>query len=289
MSARKQFRHRVNATGISISHPDTESYFDSSYIEENTYSPIDKFILNSNKLNLLYSKVIDTSGDLLSPDLVRTQYNLILLGYISAVESYLREIIRKLIVIDSCCRTASENRLLSFGAAVYYEKELLPEALLENCSFASKKNIIDSFKNFLGIKGHCPQEVDSILSNFEKICHLRHCIIHRFGKLGSNNAIKFGLDSHSKCLEKPISLNEDKLYEIYLICENTVLVLNHYLYEKILFRTIEPEHSEWTWDLRKDKEKFQKYYYLFASSKKPPEPTSNLQDAYTALRNYKLL
>jgi hypothetical protein len=276
-----EFTYRVNATGITIPQPDTVTYFDRSYTETGE-SPIDKFFLNVNKLNLL---IVNT--DTLEPDLLKTQYKLILLGYISAVESYLREIIRRLIVTDKCSRAANESQMLSFGAASHYEKDLLPEALLENCSFANKKNVIDAFKTFLGLKGHTKPEAEDVLSEFEKICQLRHCIVHRFGKLGSNNAIKFGLAQHLSCLEKPIDLDTRKLYEVYQICENTVLVLNDYLFKRIITRTIEPDNSEWTWDFRRDKKKFKEYYELFVSLRKPPAPPPTLKDIYTNLRNYK--
>ncbi len=281
---RSEYQYRVNATGITIPAADTTAYFDVAYLET-VESPIDKFFIKIRDLNLLNTKI--DSVTMFTADLKKTQNNLILLGYVSASESYFRELIRQLIVIDRRSRLASENQMLTFGAAIHYSKELLPEALLENCSFASKKNIIDAFKDFLGLKGHTPQEVEKVLSEFEKICQLRHCIVHRFGKLGSNNAIKFGLESHLDCLEKPLVLNINQLYQVYQICENTILVINDHLYKRIMIRTLEPDISDWSWDLRKDKNKFEKYYSLFASLQKPPMPVSSATEAYNKLREYK--
>jgi len=278
-----QYTHRVNSTATSISPIETLRCFNISHIESQK-SPIDSCFEKINNLNLIHVKFSSLSG--IGKDIFDTQNNLILLGYISAVESYLREIIRKLIILDIASRISSEEQQLNYGAAINYTPEMLPEALLEKSSYASKKNIIESFKIFLGLKGHFTQELDETLNEFEKICHLRHCVVHRFGRLGSSNAIKFGLDKHSECLEKPISLDTNKLFDIHQICENTVLVINDFLFKRILQRSVEPEYSNWIWDLRKDKKEFTRYYDLFMSTIKS-DSISSLAKAYNELRDYK--
>lgn len=278
------FTHRVNSTATTISAFDTLSCFDISH-QEPKKSPIDSCFEKIGNLNLIIVRFSTITG--ISQEVVDTQNNLILLGYISAVESYIREIIRKLIILDNASRYSSEEQQLNYGAAINYSLELLPEALLEKCSFASKNNIIDTLKTFLGLKGHTPQELLTTLDEFEKICHLRHCVVHRFGKLGSSNAIKFGLDRHSNCLEKPIKLDSNKLFNIHQVCENTVLVINDYLFKRILQRTVEPDYCNWLWDLRKDKKEFLKYYELFYSNIKP-NSISNMTKAYNELRTYKI-
>lgn len=277
-----QFIHRISPTATSQQPFDTNSCFDSTYIES-TYSPIDHCFEKFDVLNLIHVKFNAIAA--LNQQDIDTQNNLILLGYISAVESYLREIIRKLILIDDSCRVSSESQTLNYGAALNYQTEMLPEALLEKSSYASKKNIMDSFKNFLGLKGQVSAELTSALEEFEKICHLRHCIVHRFGKLGSSNAIKLGLDSHSYCLEKPIQIDTNKLFSINTICQNTVSVINDYLYKKILLRTTNSNFSNWCWDLRRDKSKFKIYYDIFYCTVNSP-PNSDLKSTYNALRDY---
>lgn len=278
------FTHRVNSTATSITPLDTISCFDTNHTESKK-SPLDSCFQKINNLNFIYVKFSALQN--LPTEIIDTQNNLILLGYISAVESYLREIIRKIIITDKAARISSEEQQLNYGAAINYAPEMLPEALLERSSYASKKNIIDSFKSFLGINGNSPSELIKTLDEFEKICHLRHCVVHRFGKLGSSNAIKFGLDKHSNCLEKPIKLDSNKLFTINQVCENTVLVINDYLFKKILERTVQPEYSKWQWDLRKDKTEFAKYYNLFVSTIKP-DTISSLAKAYNDLKTFKL-
>ncbi|MFA6059188.1 MAG: hypothetical protein WC756_13370 [Taibaiella sp.] len=277
------YNHRPNATANTILPFDTTSCFDLSF-NESLLSPIDTCFDKIADLNLIFVRFSAIVG--IPQNIIVTQNNLVLLGYISAVESYIREIIRKLIVLDGASRISSEEQQLNYGAAINYNLEMLPEALLERSSFASKANIIEAFKVYLGLKGHTPPELTSTLEEFEKICHFRHCVVHRFGKLGSSNAIKFGLDNHSIYLEKPLSLDAAKLFVINQVCENTVLVINDYLFKRVLTRTVEVPYNLWKWDLRKDKKTFAKYFNLFHSTRKPGA-VPNMTNAYRELIKFK--
>ena len=276
-----EFKFKINADATTVTSFITNNCFDQTYIENNN-SPIDNCLVKIDQLNLIHTQysAIPTTADN-----IPTIYNLILLGYISAIESYIREVVRKIIVIDKTSRISCELEEINYGAAINYPKDLLPEVILEKASFASKRNIIDSFKKFLGLEGHQPDELIKTLEEFEKICHLRHCIVHRFGKLGSQNAIKFGLDNHSALIEKPLKFNIDMVFDLSIICTNTVLVVNKYLFSKILERTATKNDNIWEWDLRRDKSKFLMYYNLFCSTTKP-HATTSLNNAYTELKNF---
>jgi len=249
----------------------TQGLFDTDFKESNI-SPIDTFFEKTTELNKLITDPDDFPVQLT---------NLILLGYVSAVESYFREIIRKLILIDPFSKEKCEKHSLTYGAAIIYNSEMLPEAMLENCSFAGSDNIIKSLQNFLGItKGDYSSDVIEAMSQFSNVCQLRHCCVHRFGRLGSNNAIALGLEDHKEYLEKPVKIDFNTLQEIFLVCNNMVKEINSFLFGKILVRNaIEGLHG-WTWDLRKDKAEFKKIYDLFVSKTNPPEPIPSLQNAY---------
>lgn len=64
------------------------------------------------------------------------------------------------------------------------------------------------------------------------VCQLRHCIVHRFGFLGSNNAITLGLATHKNYLEKPLVISFSHLNEMVQVCENTVKLINNFLFVK---------------------------------------------------------
>lgn len=189
--------------------------------------------------------------------------SLVILGFVSSVESYCRAIIRRLLLVDNLSRRSSYGRPLSYGAAVFHSQELLPEALLESVSFHNPKNIKDAFKEFLGIQIALQKdsEINEALADYNIVGHLRHCVVHRAGLLGSKNAIELGLDEHNTFLEKPIDVNFAAIQEIGSVCENLVKLLNDRLFSYVLKRTT--TEINWTGDLRKDKKYFVTYFDLF--------------------------
>lgn len=274
MAKTNNYQYRINDYSKS-SKLETQDLFDKDFRESNM-SPIDTFFEKTTELNKLVGLPADFSSQLAV---------LILLGYVSAVESYFREIIRKLILIDNASHKKCEKQSLTYGAALTHGPEMLPEALLETVSFAGSENIKNSLNRFLKIaQGDCSSDVNEALDQFSKVCQLRHCCVHRFGRLGSNNAIALGLEDHKEYLEKPLKIDFDSLQEIFLVCNNMVREINNFLFEKILKRSVSEGAYSWEWDLRKDKVEFKKYYDLFISDKNPPSEIPTLKKAYEEFR-----
>ena len=246
---------------------DTRNLFDIGY-KETSLSPIDEFLNRLSIVNRLAPKPAEF-------DTIQAQ--LVLLGVIAAVESYLRTILRKIISVDRVANECVHRCEVSYGAAIHLSKELLPEAVLEKFSFVSKRSIIDALRDLIGIKGEPPVELVTAIDAYVRVCQLRHCAVHRFGKLGANNAIALGLSDHGKLLEKPLQLDYASLQNAILIATNIVREINNHLYSALMSRL------EWRWDYRQDKADFQRYHALFAiktgTAKSPPP-----RDVYDSLK-----
>jgi hypothetical protein len=253
---------------------DTATLFDRNF-DEGKLSPIDQFIKNTNSVNLVWLSLPDISPELAS---------IALLGYMSAVESYMRALIRNIINIDKTAKLAVESLQISFAAAVHNNKELLPEALLEETSFVSLDNIKKSLNKFIGLQPNY-SDMEKHFEEFEKICQLRHCCTHRFGKLGTKNAVALGLAKHNNCLEKPIKLGRAELELSADILRDFVKSLNNIVFRAILDRTavggktsvqgLNAVKENWRWKYHQDRKRFMQFYSLFASttdSVPSPEP-----------------
>jgi hypothetical protein len=275
--AHSSFNYRI----IGITHSTwglkAEDIIDSSY-KEPGLSPIDTFMEMSRELN----KLLPGDPEKLSHHLS----NLLVLGYISAVESFIRKLLRQLIVVDEMSKTACEKCKLTYGAAVSYDMEMLPESLMEERTFTGKEGIRSAFKDLLGItKNKYSTDVEDVLEQYSQVCQIRHCIVHRFGYIGSDNARKLGVVDYKNVLAKPIKLDFDALQHILLVCNNTVKALNNFLFIEILGRTIEGENRFWEWDYRKDKTKFKRYFELFYSKVLGSgDPAKECRDAYFRLK-----
>ncbi len=245
----------------------TENLFNDA--GESPNSPIDTYV---NRSRALFTKLGEFERanllDINSTD-DRHIYNLFLLGFISNVESYFRSIIREVIIIDPIAYQACLEEQVTYAAAIHHKNELLPEALLEHCSFISRDNISNSIKNFIGLPLNKQElhtkEVFKNLDLFEQLCQLRHCIVHRAGLLGSKNAVKLGIDSHKIFFEKPITLNTSFLQESSLICLNSVRTCNNLLFNLLIHRFIKEYDQCVTWDFRYDGKWFKPYFKLFSS------------------------
>ncbi|MBR7798887.1 hypothetical protein [Undibacterium fentianense] len=248
--------------------PDTVSLFDCNYSEVST-SAVDIYIENCREINKLWA-----GSSSVSPEFSR----LLLLGYVSAVESYFRTIISTVINTDDKARADAHTYTISFGAVLFQNKQSMAEALLEGISFASEEAIRKAFLKFLAIKD-IPEDIKSLLLEFEKICHMRHCCVHRFGKLGTQNGIALGLERHKRVLEKPLTLGKDALGDIASWLMSFVKAINNFMFRTLLDRSNSdknPYKINWTWNYSKDRAIFLRFYKMFASIKDgTPSPSIN--------------
>jgi len=279
---------------------------------ESLISPIDLFIAKNRELNALLidpnnfstqidalnfqkkvskKAVVELKKALSNPLIISPMLaNLILLGHISAVESYFRAIFRKLVIIDQETQRLCYEKSLHYGAVLVHEKHSLPDALLEFISFSSKANIESTLKEFFGTKGNLPAGLANSLEEFNKICQLRHSIIHKFGTLGANN-LKHDLMNLTNYINKPIKNDFSSIQDISLICKNVVLELNQLIWQTSMIRLIaDYQSNKWrkrlttpfSWKWSTDKKLFKSYFDLFFSTEaKPANP--KMKDAYLDL------
>jgi hypothetical protein len=243
---------------------DTESVFDASF-REGRLSPIDQFLINTNKINVFWA----------GEGITQEFGTICFLGYMSAVESYIRALIRGIIQVDSFAQEIAFDKDIKFGAAMHHEKSLLPEALMDSHSFISIKNIQTTFNDLIGLNLSLSNQV---VKEFDKICQLRHCCVHRFGKLGAKNAMSLGMEKHKSLLEKPVNFNREQISLVSANLRSIVKTINNSAYKAVIDRTTptfknatdrrkyEREHTPvWAKNYSEDKAKFGLYYKLFAT------------------------
>jgi hypothetical protein len=305
---------RINSAYTPPAGFNISNVFDMSTQDDNA-SPIDMFIQKSVELNRLLLDPNSVKGALLKLkrgrrlkqsiyDKIITHIdnpvnvspvlsNLVVLGHISAVESYFREMFRQVILIDNIAQDACREQFVTFGAATTHDVKTLPNALLEKTTFSGRYNIQEALKDYLDFKGNLPTAIDEVLKEFSKICQLRHCIVHRFGKLGVSNAIKIDWQTHKSHVERPIKINYNDLQNVSQICSNLVKEINNYSWQTLMMRLIsdgtynsykKKNTISWTWNWKDDKAKFKKYYDIFFSVLASPTNV-DIKSAYRDYQN----
>ncbi|WP_298625377.1 hypothetical protein [uncultured Zoogloea sp.] len=271
---------------------DTAKWFDAAHVPV-VESPIDEFRRNLAEINKLYLRAEQHN------EYVPMLGSLVYLGMVSAAEGYFRSLLRRLIRQDTACEANAATRTVTYGAAIHHEPALLPESLLEGVSLASAKNVFSELRSLCGIE--IPDSLQQLFQNFEAISQVRHCGIHRFGKLGSQQALRLGIDQHKPLLEKPLALQVEQLQEIADALQALIHAVNSLCFSEILKRTHtagptgrgkEKLYQEvWQQDWEADKVRFTLYYDIFASTSKP-DPSAPVKDVYDAfmtfVKNYDL-
>lgn len=248
----KLFRSRI-LVSVAQANPvlATHTLFDAAH-KESVDSPIDEFLKRLQSVNRLAPQPLNFDA---------FQGQLVLLGAVAAVESYLRTIFRRLISLDAASQSRVQDQDVSYGAALYLSKELMPEAILERIAFVSEKSIVDALRQLLAISGSMPPDIDAAIADYVRICQLRHCAVHRFGKLGVKNAISLGLADHRNLLEKPLKLDYAALQNAIAIATGLVKTLNNFLFNEMICRV---PQAKWTGVYAADKMLFKSYYNLFS-------------------------
>jgi hypothetical protein len=248
----KEFRSNLAISTAPANPPlATHKLFDSSYMEFKG-SPIDEFTARIRVVNKLSPQPTQFDA---------YQGQLVLLGTVAAVESFLRAIFRKAISMDLVCQEKALKKDVSYAAALHLTPELLPEALLEKISFTSSDNIEKALRELLGVSGELPADVKSVIDDYVKVCHLRHCAVHRFGKLGASNAVHLGILEHKVLLEKPLILDYVALQNAIAIATAFVRTLNSFLFNVLLSRLPDGYFSG---VYGVDRGQFLAYYGMFA-------------------------
>ena len=248
----------------------THTLFDATH-KESRDSALEQFMVNLHAINMLTP-----------PPGAFNSYlgQLLLLGTIAAAESFVRTLFRRIISLDETAQNLVYDRDVSYGAALYLSPDLMPEALLEKFSFISKTNIVNALRELLAIKGNLPPELELAIDDYGRVCQMRHCAVHRFGKLGAKNAMALGMSDHKNLLEKPLKLDYVSLQNSMAISTGFVKTLNNFLFNELLSR-VDP--SEWSGVYSQDKRIFMRYYKLF-SDKKSSSPSAAPKHYYLELQ-----
>ena len=231
----------------------TATLFDLSHVES-SHSAVDQYLTRLTSINLL-----TPAPAAFNP----LQAQLVLLGVVAAVESYFRTLLRRLITLDADCQKCTEEQVVPFGAAMHLSKPMMPEALLERVTFVSETSLVEAIRQFVGLKGNLPPDLLTTFKDYAAVCQLRHCAVHRFGKLGVKNAIYLGLSEHKPILEKPLVLTYLALQNAIAISTGVVKTTNNFLFNEVLSRL---PSTTWTKKWGKDKAVFMRYYDLFADT-----------------------
>lgn len=207
-------------------------------IDDADASPIDRFYKTKNELLRLGNPEAMENSKLLS--------ELLVIGIMSATERYFRDIFSAFISICPVARETTSGQSIAISSVLWSKKYGLKKGLFENISFADKKTVINACKTFLGYEIQKKDLAYAMLDSYEKVCQIRHCIVHAGSHWVAKNAISLGINARENEIKVDISF--DNLQECIAICTNLVICFNLDLFEIMCKRWAIDwrKRSEWT-------------------------------------------
>lgn len=124
---------------------DTCQVFQVSH-DDSLLSPIDQFIVNTLPLNRSWLTRDPQQ------EFERHEGLVLVLGYVSAVESYMRALIRRVLLVDPVAQKTCQTKVVTYAAACVSKPELLPEALMEEHVFSGEDHVTQGLSKFLAVE-----------------------------------------------------------------------------------------------------------------------------------------
>ncbi len=222
------WKNSVNMPNTALSNSDPSLFVEEIKIPVNC--PIDNFYATTSEINTKCSpNFILTNGNVIS--------SLMLVGLISATENYFREILGEILSICPISKIKSAEQKIQLGSLLWGDRSVHNKTAFEFVAFSSLKNIIDTFNNFLDHKVAQHGSWKLGLLEFDKLCELRHAVVHSDNLIAGKNAIKLNLQNSRK--PQRIKIDYHNLQYASLVCTSTVQAANNELFEMMVTRWAE--------------------------------------------------
>lgn len=181
---------------------------------------------------------------------------------VSNTENYFREILSAILKYCPESQKKAVSNNINFGSVIWHTKEDMERGALENISLASSENIKNTVNKFLGINIG-DNNLKDIFKEFDKVCELRHGIVHSGRVLAGKNGLKLNVKPISEIMK--INVDYARLQEIVSVCNTLVVACNQFLFNQMVKRWAVDWRKESTWTSSKETEMFKNIWNTFHS------------------------
>lgn len=186
---------------------------------------------------------------------------LLLLGLISSTEGYFRSILSAALDICPVCKNTAAEKQINLGGILWHGKNEFRRSAFEHMSFASGKELMTATKGYLGFEMK-KSIFESILDDFDTVCHLRHGLIHNAGILPGRNAVQIDIKPYAKPVE--IRIDFAFLQNAAATMESLVVTFNRALFSEMCARWASKWRGRADWDPIDEKKRFLQIWNIFS-------------------------
>lgn len=209
------------------------------------------------------------------------QHGLILTASAVAIaEDFVRSILAD--VVTLCPLAAERSYELDTRMEFVFEGDP-SEALrgvLDKQSFSSRTTVTEWLKRLLGKPVAKNSTLDTLLADFERVSHIRHCAVHAGGYISGHNAKNLGVPrGHWISFAEP-----GAVHEVIATVASTVRTVNQFVFESVVSSWIDQQVLCGVWSV--DKLRFDPLYRALVSLEDSESSRFNPQSVRIRERSY---
>ncbi len=190
---------------------------------------------------------------------------LLFVGLISSTEDYFRNILG--FVLSTCpkARAHAADEKVQLGSLLWARDQLQNRSAFEFMAFSSADNVRKALMNFACHQVRHGAALDGMLKEYDKLCELRHAIVHSGHLVAGKNAIKLALRHSGRPLK--VSLNYGGLQATGTVCTALVQAANTELFEALVGRWAQDWRGLSSWDAAQETKLFKRLRLGFLSKR----------------------
>lgn len=214
-----------------------------SPIQGPSKSPIDDFYASTSAtLTRIDPNFLTTYGEDIA--------GLLFVGLISSTENYFRDILGLILSICPIAQSHSADEKIQLGSLLWAEDLLQNRAAFEFLPFSSADNVRKAVSKFCKHTIKSNGTFDLMLMEYDKLCEIRHAIVHSAHILAGKNALKLSLRKSSLALK--VRIRYPELQASGGVCTALVQAANNELFEAMVTRWARDWRNLPSWEPSKE-------------------------------------
>lgn len=188
---------------------------------------------------------------------------LLALGIVAAAESYFREVLAGSMMLCPMAKSNASAKTVNLGSLLWHGHGSFSRSAFDNSSFSSSDGLRKATLDYVSYK-MTDSAFATPLAEFEKVCNIRHSIVHADGILPGKNAVQLDIPPQKGPVKLVIGYNE--LQDIASIVTTLVATYNRELFSMMCQRWAIEWRKRNDWNPADADKLFHKVWEIFHSA-----------------------
>lgn len=221
-------------------------------------SAIDEFYASTNAtLTRIDPTFFATYGDDIA--------GLLFVGLISSTENYFRDVLGFILSICPIAQANAADEKVQLGSLLWAEDHLQNRSAFEFFAFSSADSVRKAVTKFVNLPIKQNGTFDLMLKEYDKLCELRHAVVHSGHIVAGKNAIRLGLTRSSSPLK--VRIRYPDLQQAGEVCTALVQAANNELFEAMIGRWATEWRNVPSWNPSRESKLLSKLHNGFLSER----------------------